>query len=303
MKKVTQTKRSTLVKSGGEAHAYTAWIADLKRRYRATQIKAAVAVNSALIEFYWNLGKDISEKYPGKKRNIAFFANLSRDLCSGLSDIRGLSERNIRYSLAFYELYGYLPQLVADNGLGTYLPQVVADLIRVPWGHHRTIIDKCKRDRDKALFYVRRTIQNGWSRNSLLNWLSTDLYEREGKAQTNFDLTMPSDDCDLARQLVKDPQKFEVFGLSEEYSEKELKAAIVANIESTLPKTFQKLSWSLSSVNHHRKPVDFCYTILTSYVTNHHACRRKPDCHLSAERDRPGACARRTPLLGGGKRN
>ena len=234
MKKVTQTKRSTLVKSGGEAQAYTAWIADLKRRYRATQIKAAVAVNSALIEFYWNLGKDISEKYPGKKRNIAFFANLSRDLCSGLSDIRGLSERNIRYSLAFYELYGYLPQLVADNGLGTYLPQVVADLIRVPWGHHRTIIDKCKRDRDKALFYVRRTIQNGWSRNSLLNWPSTDLYEREGKAQTNFDLTMPSDDCDLARQLVKDPQKFEVFGLSEEYSEKELKAAIVANIESTL---------------------------------------------------------------------
>ena len=76
------------------------------------------------------------------------------------------------------------------------------------------------------------------SRNSLLNWLSTDLYEREGKAQTNFYLTMPSDDCDLARQLVKDPQKFEVFGLSEEYSEKELKAAIVANIESTLPKTF-----------------------------------------------------------------
>ena len=258
MKKVTRKKNSILVKSGEEAQSYTAWIADLKRRYRATQIKAAVAVNSELIEFYWNLGKDISEKYPGKKRNIAFFANLSRDLCSGMSDISGLSERNIRYSLAFYELYGYLPQLVADKKTGVYRPQVVDDsgheaylpqavadnelivqqlvaqLVSVPWGHHRTIIDKCKRNRDKALFYVRRTIQNGWSRNSLLNWLSTDLYEREGKAQTNFDLTMPSDDCDLARQLVKDPQKFEVFGLSEEYSEKELKAAIVANIESTL---------------------------------------------------------------------
>ena len=61
--------------------------------------------------------------------------------------------------------------------------QVVAQLVSVPWGHHRTIIDKCKRNLDKALFYVRRTIQNGWSRNSLLNWLSTDLYEREGKAQ------------------------------------------------------------------------------------------------------------------------
>ena len=35
---------------------YLTWIAELKKRYRATQIKAAVAVNSALIEFYWNLG-------------------------------------------------------------------------------------------------------------------------------------------------------------------------------------------------------------------------------------------------------
>lgn len=61
------------------------------------------------------------------------------------------------------------------------LQQVVAQLVSVPWGHHRTIIDKCKGERDKALFYVRRTIQNGWGRNSLLNWLSTDLYEREGE--------------------------------------------------------------------------------------------------------------------------
>ena len=67
-----------------------------------------------------------------------------------------------------------------------------------------------------------------------MNWLSTDLYECEGKAQTNFELTMPSDDCDLARQIVKDPQNFKVFGLKEKYPETELKAAIVANIESTL---------------------------------------------------------------------
>ena len=262
MKKVTRKKNSALVKSSGEAQSYTAWIADLKRRYRATQIKAAVAVNSALIEFYWNLGKDISEKYPGKKRDANFFYKLSMDLQRAIPDATGLSVSNIKYARYFFELYSapsyrpqvvddktmaqcYRPQVVDDNGRGAYLPQVVADnesivqqvvaqLVSVPWGHHRTIIDKCKRNRDKALFYVRRTIQNGWSRNSLLNWLSTDLYEREGKAQTNFDLTMPSDDCDLARQLVKDPQKFEVFGLSEEYSEKELKAAIVANIESTL---------------------------------------------------------------------
>ena len=65
---------------GGSNRAYLEWIADLKRRYRRTQIKAAVAVNSAILEFYWTLGRDISGKYPGKKRNLGFFDNLSNDL-------------------------------------------------------------------------------------------------------------------------------------------------------------------------------------------------------------------------------
>jgi len=261
-KKETRKKSSALVKSNmsGVEHSYTAWIADLKRRYRATQIKAAVAVNSALIEFYWNLGKDIAEKFTEEARyGSRFFEKVSFDMRAEFPNDSGFSPRNIRYCQDFYCLYSVaqiLPQVVAKSAKGKQaaskmpqvvakcvrpqaiddkiLQQVVAQLVSVPWGHHRTIIDKCKGERDKALFYVRRTIQNGWSRNSLLNWLSTDLYEREGKAQTNFELTMPSDDCDLARQIVKNPQNFEVFGLKEKYSETELKAAIVANIESTL---------------------------------------------------------------------
>ncbi len=236
---------------------YLAWIAELKKRYKATQIKAAVAVNSAMIEFYWNLGKDISERYPGKKRGIDFFGKLSRDFLAEIPDATtGLSSANIRYAFRFYALYSYRPQVVEDKIGSSYRPQVVEDkilpqvvaktpvtnnapqlvdqLICVPWGHHRYIIDKCKGDREKALFYVRRTIQNGWSRAMLLNWLTFDLYEREGKAQTNFALTMPSDECDLAKQLVKDPQVFELFNLEEEYQETNLKKALVAAIERTL---------------------------------------------------------------------
>lgn len=223
---------------------YTDWIGELKRRYRATQIKAAVAVNSGQIEFYWNLGKDISEKYPGKKRNTGFFSQLSRDLVEAIPEaVHGLSESNVRYAFRFFEQYVY-PRKIAGEKMGRRnlqqvaedknLQQLVAQLILVPWGHHMLIIDKCKGDRDKALFYVRRTIQNGWSRNVLLNWLSSDLYACEGKGQTNFALTMPSDDCDLARQLVKDPHIFEVFGLKDQHDERSLKDAITANIERTL---------------------------------------------------------------------
>ena len=220
MKKNEARKKCTaLLKSSvdGVEKSYAAWIADLKRRYRATQIKAAVAVNSALIEFYWNLGKDISEKYPGEAYGSKFFDKLGVDLRRELPDASGFSKVNLIYCLKFYDLYSaymIVPQVVEQSAkskqVASKMPQVAAKcvspqavddkilqqgvtkLVFVPWGHHRTIIDKCKDDRDKALFYVRRTIQNGWSRNSLLNWLSTDLYEREGKAQTNFELTMPS---------------------------------------------------------------------------------------------------------------
>ena len=74
-------EKPALVKSSGDGveKSYAAWIADLKHRYRATQIKAAVAVNSALIEFYCNLGKYIAEKYPGEVYCIKFFDKLVVD--------------------------------------------------------------------------------------------------------------------------------------------------------------------------------------------------------------------------------
>ena len=102
----------------GNGRSYAVWIAELKRRYRATQIKAAVAVNSALIEFYWNLGKDISEKYPGEVYGSKFFDKLEVDLRRELPDASGFSKVNLIYCLKFYELYSgctIVPQLVEQS--------------------------------------------------------------------------------------------------------------------------------------------------------------------------------------------
>ena len=100
--------------------AYFEWLGELKKRYRATQIKAAVSVNAALLEFYWELGRDISERYPGKKRDVRFFQMLSADLKTALPDAKGLSPTSIKYSRYFYELYApgrYRPQVADDNSL------------------------------------------------------------------------------------------------------------------------------------------------------------------------------------------
>ena len=174
---------------------YRKWIAELKVRYRATQIKAAVAVNSAMLEFYWDLGRDIAAMYPGKRRNAHFFENLSNDLCLDIPNPIGLSPSNIRYALRFYELYRYLPQVVEDNSM--------IDLMKVPWGHHRLLVDKSRGNRDKALFYVRRTIENGWSRTDLQIAIGEGVYEKTGNALTNFGAALPAPSGYLANELIK----------------------------------------------------------------------------------------------------
>ena len=73
------------------------------------------------------------------------------------------------------------------------------------------------------MFYVYKTIENNWSRAVLLNFLSTDLYERQGKAVTNFALTLPAPQSNLARAVTRDPYNFDFLTIRERYDEKELK--------------------------------------------------------------------------------
>ena len=212
---------------------YRQWVEVLCQRYRQSQIKAAVKVNHEVIRFYWELGKDIIERQVENKYGKSFYANLGRDLQDALPGISGLTEGNIRYAKRFYELYSQmvtnLPQ-VAEESAETNLPQVVEDLCSIPWGHHRLLIDKCNATPDRALFYVRKTIENGWSRNVLLNWIDTDLYEREGKAISNFKTMLPDEMSDLAQEMTRDPYDFAFTGITGRYNERKLKDALLGNI-------------------------------------------------------------------------
>ena len=240
---------------------YKQWIQELKSRYRSSQIKAAVKVNQVVLMNYWDLGRDIVALDAENKYGRGFYANLSQDLREAIPDGEGFSETSIRYAKRFYELYfqairnlpqvveilenGILPQVgeifelanrpqVGDDSTEVNLPQAVErllqDIFTVPWGHHRLLIDKCKGDANKALFYVRQTLENGWSRDMLLNIISTDLYERQGKAITNFSRTIPAEDSDLAQEMTRDPYLFGFSGLTGKYNEKKLKEALLNNI-------------------------------------------------------------------------
>lgn len=104
----------------------------------------------------------------------------------------------------------------------------------IPWGHNIAIIDNCKGDKEKALFFVDQVIKNGWSRAVLLNFLDTDLYERKGKAISNFSNTLPPIQSDLAKEITKDPYNFSFLSLKSDYNEKELKEALLDNLQNFL---------------------------------------------------------------------
>ena len=231
---------------------YAAWVSELKERYRASQIKAATAVNSELLRFYWLLGRDIVARDADNAYGSGFFTMLSSDLCKALPGVKGLSSRNLRYMKSFYELFPgsaeILPQAAAKSALsdgGQILPQAVAEsrgsdegaiapLFSIPWGHIRFIIDKCKGDTSKALFYARKTLENNWSRAMLGNFLKTDLYERQGKAVSNFAATLPAPQGDLAQEITRDPYNFDFLAIRERYDERELKDALMDNITKFL---------------------------------------------------------------------
>lgn len=204
---------------------YALWVKQLSSRYRQSRINAACKVNGTLIEYYWNLGKDITSKDAENKYGSKFYARLSSDLRAELPGVEGLSETNIRYTKRFYQLY---------SGLAENLPQVVEDLQKIPWSHHRYIIDKCSDCAGKALFYVRQAWQNGWSRAVLLNFMDSRLYERQGKALTNFGHNLPHETSDLAQELTKDPYSFDFLAIMDGYNERQLKDALLKNITSFL---------------------------------------------------------------------
>ncbi|GHT78469.1 hypothetical protein FACS189464_1950 [Bacteroidia bacterium] len=234
---------------------YKAWLSDLKLRVRQSQIKAAVRVNNEMISLYWSIGADIVAKQAESVWGSGIIPQLSADLRAEFPDMQGFSDRNLRSMKQFYLFYsqektispqivGNIPQQLVeelqsfDNKNNTIWQQPASKLeihpiFQIPWFHHVQIMSKCKSVKE-ALFYVNKTIENGWSRAMLMNFMDAKLYQSQGKAINNFDKFLPDVQSDLARETLKDPYCFDFFTLTEDYKEKELEDALVANITKLL---------------------------------------------------------------------
>ena len=210
---------------------YNIWINQLIERYSSCQIRATVKAYEELLRFYWSTGEDIIKKKAESRWGEGVINSISQDLTSVLPGVKGLSPTNLGYAKRFYSLYSQLdtfyPQLVGKTEYENSSP-----LYSEFRGDINATFDKFYNNPQRAFYYVRLTLEKGWSRAVLLNAIDLDLKEPEGKAVTNFSLTPP--EGDLAQEMTKDPYLFDFAALTKPYREEELKRALMKNIEQFL---------------------------------------------------------------------
>ncbi|MBX9742184.1 MAG: PDDEXK nuclease domain-containing protein [Chthoniobacterales bacterium] len=196
--------------------AYTTWLGNLKQRIQTKQMRAVQSVNSELIKLYWEIGHSILEKQQQQKWGTKVIDRLARDLRAAFPEMKGFSPSNLKYMRRFAEAY-------PECKIG----QQPAD--QLPWFHNIVLLTQVPSLTARE-WYAIKTIEHGWSRNVLGMQIETGLFEREGKAISNFSQRLPAPQSDLVTAVLKDPYVFDFLGLSQHANDRSIENALVDQI-------------------------------------------------------------------------
>lgn len=219
---------------------YVEWISDVKQRFRQSQIKATVRVNTAMLEFYWSIGRDLIALHAEERWGEGIVKQFALDMRQAFPNATGFSHTNVKYMKQWYSFYNkqvangqrLIDQLdcrleISQRGVGQLeMPEIFG---RVPWGQHIDIMSRCS-TLDEAIFYINQVAGYGWSRPELNAHIDTKLFQTQGAAVTNFAQTLPTAQGELAKEILKDPYHFEFLSMKGKYDEHDLEEALVANI-------------------------------------------------------------------------
>ncbi|BDU51543.1 PDDEXK nuclease domain-containing protein [Haliovirga abyssi] len=204
-----------------EKNLYKEFVTELKLKIRNSQQRAILSANKELIILYWEIGKSILISQEKQGWGAKIIKQLSEDLKKEFPEIKGFSERNLKYMRKFSDTYRDFQ----------FVQEVIA---QIPWYHNITLMEKIKDD-NKRKWYIEKTIENGWSRNVLLHQIEYQLYERsDSKKVTNFENTLPKVQSELAMQTLKDPYIFDFLSIEKDALEREIEKELVKHISSFL---------------------------------------------------------------------
>lgn len=233
---------------------YKYFLTDIKTRLQTAQIRAALAANSELIKFYWELGNDLIEKQKSHQWGSHFLEQFSHDMRQTFPEMQGFSVRNLQRMKQFAILY---PELSITT-------QAVSQL---PWGHIVRLMQMIKDDSQRE-WYAAQTIKNGWSRSVLEMQIESQLYERQAitsKKTSNYHEHLPAPQSDLANEILKDPFNFDFLTIQGKAHERAVEDALVTHIRDFLLELGQGFAFVGSQV-----PLtfdDLRFLLICSFIT------------------------------------
>ena len=224
---------------------YPQFLEDIKSRIRTAQIKAALSASREMIILYWDIGRSIIDRQTREGWGKSVVERLGVDLQKEFPGVGGFSVGNLWRMRALYISYtvdtGKLVQTARDLG-GPILAQLARELdgsslpsvlLQIPWFHNVILIEKIK-DPLERLWYAHQTVENGWSRPVLVLQIESGLYERQGRAVTNFKRTLPTPQSDLAQETIKDPYTFDFLTIADGAHERQLEQGLLSHIQKFL---------------------------------------------------------------------
>lgn len=193
---------------------------DIKKTLMITRNKIVENVNKDLILMYYNIGLKLIEN---NKWGSSFIDTLAKDLKMEFPTLKGMSARNLRYMQKFSTEF--------DND--EFLQH---DVAKLPWTSVTTIMDQVK-DKEQRNWYIKESVQNGWSRLVIVHQIASKLYERQALLEdktTNFDETLPSPNNEQVKELLKNPYIFDFITADKELKELDIEQELTANITKLL---------------------------------------------------------------------
>lgn len=221
---------------------YQSLLDQLKAEIKTARLKAVLAANSQLLILYWKIGNAILQQKEAEGWGTKIIERLSADLRKEFPDMKGISPRNLSYMRKFADAYPeflilQVPLAKLDlpaNQINEIVPSIKQEeLAQITWYHHITLLDKIK-DPTERLYYIHKSIENGWSRDVMVHQIELNHYNRQGNATTNFKATLPQPQSDLAIQAFKDPYIFDFLSLTDKHLEKDLEKGLTENITKFL---------------------------------------------------------------------
>ena len=210
--------------------SYVEWLSDIKQRFRQSQTKASIRVNTEMLEFYWGIGRDLVALRAEERWGTGVVKQFALDMRRSFPNETGFSFTNVKYMKQWYLFY-FDRIKKGQRAVGQLeMPKIFG---KVPWGQHIDIVSRCQLI-DEAMFYVNNVVNNGWSRPALNANIDANLFQTKGTAVTNFDKTLPSSQEKIAKEILKDPYHFEFLKMQEKYEEGDLEDALIANVTQFL---------------------------------------------------------------------